>query len=544
MRNRYFAFFVFSILYAFYILPFLNNIVFDAVIHFSVSENFVKGYPFQFNQNGETVLASTSPFWTMILILCFKFAEYKAVLLLKAIIILAWGGTTYFIYRTAKDIWKLPQIPLYALLLLWILNVSVLKNSLGGMENILSAFQLILIYHLLCRSQGALHYNYIITTGILTGWALLTRPEVGFLCFLITIIYLLRFLLNKQVKSLKILGCFTIVILCTLIILLPWYYYQYSVTGKIISDSSYSRIFSGRWNSIVIIPGTIFLHPYLLSVLFTAFLPVTFGSLYYIKYIRTFFRKLKETGIFYLFEKFNITTSVIILLVGFILYTFIVGGDQIGRYFVPFYPFFFIIGISGLTLLYNDLKPVSISWSRLFIIGTVLFLLSVNIYDYYRRVLLGTEMESNVSEMINSPGQRHDYTLYFLRGLKYKDSDTIKFALKEIQFRYFIDERIQVESLDGRTSSKIFKYLDRNGFPDFEKYLLNEKPDVVEVGGWDKMINYRAWYMKMFTFGKKDNIISLWDRKISNMQMGDSFYWEGNKVSFYLPGLVRIDWNN
>jgi hypothetical protein len=174
VKKRYFAFFAFSVLYVIYILPFLNNIVFDAIIHFSFAENFVQGHPFRFNQNGETVLASTSPFWTILLIFFFKIAGYKAVLLLKFIIVIVWGGTTYLIYKTAKEIWKFSNILLYSLLLLWMLNVSVLKNSLGGMENILSAFQLILIYYFLCKHSDALKLKNIILLGVLNGWSILT----------------------------------------------------------------------------------------------------------------------------------------------------------------------------------------------------------------------------------------------------------------------------------------------------------------------------------------------------------------------------------
>jgi hypothetical protein len=542
VKKRYFAFFAFSVLYVIYILPFLNNIVFDAIIHFSFAENFVQGHPFRFNQNGETVLASTSPFWTILLIFFFKIAGYKAVLLLKFIIVIVWGGTTYLIYKTAKEIWKFSNILLYSLLLLWMLNVSVLKNSLGGMENILSAFQLILIYYFLCKHSDALKLKNIILLGVLNGWSILTRPDIGVLCLSVTLIYFVKFTFSEGRKRFASAGYFLLIIFCAFIVILPWYYYQYKITGKIISDSSYSRIFSGRWNSIIIVTGTVFLHPYLILTLFTAFLPVTLGVLYYLRYTKSLFFNIRKSGIFYLFDKFYFTSSVVILIAGFILYTFIVGGDQIGRYFIPFYPFLFILGISGLKLIYSDIRLKSTMMSKIFAGLMVIFLLSVNIYDYYRRVISGTEMEANVNEMIHSPEKRKDYTLYFLNGLRYKDTDTIKFALKEVQFRYFIDNRIIVESLDGRTSSKIFKYIDRNGFPDFEKYLLAEKPDIVEVKDWDMMMNSSGMFKNIFNYGKKDNIISVWDRKVSKLALGDTFDWDGNKVSYLMPGLVRIDW--
>jgi len=376
----------------------------------------------------------------------------------------------------------------------------------------------------------------------LIGWSILTRPDIGFLCLLVIMLYFLRLFLSRGRKRFESAGYFFLVILCALLVLLPWYYYQYKITGKIVSDSSYSRIYSGRWNSIIIIPGVIFVHPNLILTLFTAFFPLTLGVLYYLRYTNSFLVNLRKFGIFYFIDKFYFTASIIILISGFILYTFIVGGDQIGRYFIPFYPFLFLLGISGLKLIHSDIKLKSSRISTLFVVMTVIFLLSVNVYDYNRRVISGREMEANVHEMIHSPELRKDYTLYFLNRLKYKDTDTIRFALKEVQFRYFIDNRIIVESLDGRTSAGIFKYIDKNGFPDFEKYLITEKPDIVEVKDWDMMMDSPAILKNIFSYGKKDNIISMWDRRVSKMTLGESFDWDGNKVSYLMPGLVRIDW--
>ena len=52
--------------------PFLLNLAGDAQVHLAFAENFARGMPFQFNAGGETVVASTSPFWTILLALFFK----------------------------------------------------------------------------------------------------------------------------------------------------------------------------------------------------------------------------------------------------------------------------------------------------------------------------------------------------------------------------------------------------------------------------------------------------------------------------------------
>ena len=54
-------------------VPFFLNVSGDAQVHLAIAENFARARPFQYNPQGEIVVASTSPFWTIMLAFGFPF---------------------------------------------------------------------------------------------------------------------------------------------------------------------------------------------------------------------------------------------------------------------------------------------------------------------------------------------------------------------------------------------------------------------------------------------------------------------------------------
>jgi hypothetical protein len=529
-------------LYIVFILPFLNNVVFDAVVHFSYAEKFWQGLPFRYNSTNEDVLASTSPFWTLLIILFYFIAGYKAILLLKIFILTSWIAVTCLLYLAARDIFRFTAVQLLILVAYWLVNVSVLKNSFGGMENVLAALQLMLIYYLSRDLRYKVSYQKIFLLSAIAGWTLLTRPEIGFIAALIYFIFLTNHILQNEVNFRKSLIYFFVSILIIAVVLVPYYVYQYSATGKIISDSSYARMNVGHWNSIVIIRGFLYFHPSLLFTLLVPFFPLTAG--FFVKLMESV-RELK-TSIkrFSLFFNWLAENSLIIIVIyASVFYSFVVGGDQIGRYLLPVYPVFFILGFAGLFKIYYLLKKKSPLPSKIFALAITLFFLAVNSYDYYSRIILHKGEESNVTEQIEAPAKRTEVTSGYLKNLGFKNSDTIKVATTEVQYRYYVDDRIQVVSLDGRSSSKVMEYADRDGFPDFEKFIEDVKPDIVEVKGWSDYINQDNFMDRTFRMGRKKNILSQWDNRIRIMKIGESFNWNNIKVTYIAPYHVKINWN-
>ena len=82
--------------------PFWLTLAGDAQVHLAIAEQFAAGQPFRYNPGGELVVASTSPFWTMLLTLFFWLAGSAAPLLLKLTGVGVWLGTAVLLQRIAQ----------------------------------------------------------------------------------------------------------------------------------------------------------------------------------------------------------------------------------------------------------------------------------------------------------------------------------------------------------------------------------------------------------------------------------------------------------
>ncbi|RPI18003.1 MAG: hypothetical protein EHM58_07205 [Ignavibacteriae bacterium] len=533
-------------LYILFIFPYLNNIVFDAVLHYSFAERFMEGRPFQFNLN-EINNASSSPFWTILSIISMKLAGYEYIILIKIFVLTAFFFTAYLLYITGRDIWKFNGFMKYTPVIAWFFTISILRNALSGMENVLSACQVLLLYYSICKSENTISNLKPYLIGLLTGWIILTRLEVGVISIILVVLYYFKLLYYKNIKWKQALYYFAVLIIMVLLVQFPWYMYQYQVTGKILSDSMTSRIYLGRWLSVVIIKKFLYYHPYLTFILCSVYLPFFIGLLYKVWKLRSHVKNLFKNILSYFFGNFGKSIALLVFIYGFVFYTFIVGGTQIGRYFIPYLFSLFLLGISGLSDMYQLVKKRNFVIAQIFLIIVVSYFVYLNGKQYYIKVFKGENLEASVNEMITAPENRTAFTSDFLRKCNYNINDTIKLATTETHFKYYADDRINLMSLDGRTSGKIFKYVDDDGFPDLEKFILDEKPDLIDVNLWHDLLHGRYILREKYSFikyGIKDNILSEWEYKTQRMALGDKFYWNGKEV--YLaaaPGYVKVIWN-
>jgi hypothetical protein len=276
-------------------------------------------------------------------------------------------------------------------------------------------------------------------------------------------------------------------------------------------------LFTGRRNSYTLINGFVYVHPSAITILFSAFLPLSIGFL-----LTLFKSKLKNIR-----EYFHIISALIIVLCCVFAYSFIVGADQFGRYFLICISFFLLAGFYGLEYIYSYFKDRNSGYLNVLIALLIIFLFLANAYDYYKRVVNIEQIESNIYEIFFAPSMRGNLTSEALKKYGYDTNDTIKLAITEVQYKYFVDGRVRVISLDGRSSPKILKYMNENGLPDFEKFIENEKPDIVEVKGWP----YRG------------NLLYDWEEKINGMKIGESFNWKSNTVTYISRWHVKILYN-
>jgi hypothetical protein len=539
--------------------PWLFNLAGDAQVHLVAAERFSEGYPFQYNASGEIVNASTSPFWTLQLALFFLLAGAYAPLLLKMMVVAIWAGTSYLLYRTAYDLWHFRDHTLLAAVGWWLTNTTVLSNGLAGMENILSAFQLLLVYYLSTKWWRQLSYRKSLAMGLILGWSILTRPEGGMFCASAIVF---SFIAERLLKDNERLGfaqwarLLCSLVFATLTVISPWYIYQYQMTGKLVSDSSIARLYAGRQGSVAILKNIIYFHPKALISLGTAFLPVTLGTaIVTIVYVVRILRKEHRRDI--LLNEYPRTLALLIFIIGFGFYSFIVGAESFGRYFLPILPFLLLGGIAGLHYLARFLRQrCSVRGSAIFILATV-FLLAVSGVDHYRRVISGKfdsgpilsiiygpanlqYFSYNLRDVIEAPQKRTQHTAELRHALGETTDKPIRFAVTEVQLRYFLDESVSILSLDGRASATILDYYNpNNGVPDFESYFIATRPDFIHVAQWCAV---GGWLARVSETEIQDNLVCEWKNKTDQMQIGESFDWNDRPVLYVAPDIVQIVW--
>jgi hypothetical protein len=542
-----------------FVWPWLFNLAGDAQVHLAIAEQLSQGYPFQYNPSGEIVNASTSPFWTLMLALFFSLAGAYAPLLLKVAAVIIWASTGYLLYRTAYDLWHFQGYLLLAAVGWWLTNTTVISNGLAGMENILSALQLLLVYYLSTKWWRQWNYLKSLAMGFILGWSILTRPEGGMFCaiviaFSLTIEMLLKD--NERLRFAQWAKLLCSLIFATLIVISPWYIYQYQMTGKLVSDSSIARLYAGRQGSVSILSGIIYFHPKALISLGTAFLPVTSGTA--IATIVCGMKMLrKEHRKDILLKEYPRALAILIPIIGFGFYSFVVGAESFGRYFLPILPFLLLSGVTGLHYLARFLRQRRyLRGSVIFILATV-FLLAVSGVDHYRRVVSG-QFDSgpvlnviygpanlqyfsyNLRDITKAPNKRAQHTAELRRALGETTDKPIRFAVTEVQLRYFLDESVSVLSLDGRASATVLEYYDPNsGVPDFESYFIATHPDFVHVAQW---CSVGGWLARISETEIQDNLVCEWKNRIGQMQIGESFDWNGQPVLYVAPDIVQIVW--
>jgi hypothetical protein len=536
--------------------PFALNLAGDAQVHLAIAENFVRGLPFRYNPAGEIVVASTSPFWTMMLALFYRLAGDWAPALLVIAVFVFWLAAGYVLYVAGRELWGFRGPALWAVVLLWLGHTTLVANALGGLENIASALQLLLLYSLLAGPEPFTPRRSA-ATGLVLGWAMLTRPDGGLFALLLVGLAAIRLLVASPAGWRAGVARLGLVALVAVAVVVPWYFYQYAVTGRVLTDSSVARLYNGRMGSLLIIPNMLYLHLKAFISLVTGFLPLVFGFLWTASDLAL--RLIGAVGSpakLYQAE-FPRIAAVVLLIAGFLFYTFIVGAEAFGRYFLPLFPFFILAGVAGLILAYEWLAARGRRTVALALIAlAALFLVATSALDYYRRlgpgrftadsaldVIYGPAglryYSANVPQLVAAPRSRPAVTEAFLADLG-AAGGPVSIAVTEVQLRYFLDDRVTVLSLDGRTSADVLDYVDpTSGVPDFERYFLATRPDYVHAAQWCAV---GGWLASVFSSDIAGNLVCDWEQRAATMQPGEGFVWQGRPVTLVAPAIFQIDW--
>lgn len=352
----------------------------DTWIHFRFAENFASGHFYEYNLD-EPTPGTTSPIW--VILLSVPFFISKNLVIIYSLIL-----TSLFFLLTCFAVYKLSlRIGFdknYSMLItaLTLLNGRLIWSSLSGMEMTLCCFLCVLVF--LNHLKEIEFKKIYITTGILLGLCVVTRPE----CYLLALLYYLvtLFLLRKNLRSNIVNLSFSLLLF--LIIIIPYPIFCYIHTGIFLPNT-----FKGQTAGFRIIPDYIYMRETARLFFKDNFLVMTLWLSGTVYFIITLIKKKIETR----YLLINLWILLLPLSSVFIAPFY----RHYGRYLIPLIPFINIVSINILQKFFEILKGKNNISLRKYpaVITSLLIFFSLTGAGYYG-YLLGWNVENIKDQQI------------------------------------------------------------------------------------------------------------------------------------------------
>lgn len=435
----------------------------DAQVHLVFAENAAHGRWFEFNR-GQFVSGETSPGYMLLGAAMFRVFPSAAVpVVLKIVGLLAWYALAWLVYRTARRLlsadasadatgWAAAAACVASLIAGSAYNANV------GMENGLFAAGVWLwidraaAWRWFERPQPAERLapspGRELLLGLLLGACCWLRPE-GWL--IMAVAWAVRFRSVRPSINAWLVGMLPGLLTAAAALVLQWL-----CTGDLISTSILSRRLLSHQQSLQLGPVTV-------DLAFTkrlAFLlPVT-GS--FAAELRSGSLLRTALGRFWVW----------LLLVFFVLYTFVTGAAQLSRYVIFLMPILAIGAVCAARRHWQAgrLRPLVVLAAACFLV-TNAGELAYRCRAYSQKLL---------SVAIAAPANRAEATDLLLRDLGAPTRWPVVIALEPIQVRYQLDDRVIVRSVDGRVDRALLRHVQR-GRVDFIGYLRDAGVNYVSL---------------------------------------------------------------
>lgn len=429
----------------------------DAIIHLVYGMNAGRGDWFVYNA-GEKSVGTTSIGWTMLLASLFRHFDLPTVLLLVkgflfgSIVAIALISSNYFVGQGSRQ----PTAFIF-LSTLAILSPGYLFNAGLGMENVVFTAMIAILTLTRLSPIFAIRANFgltLLSTATL-GIAAIIRPE-GLVVLGLTLgTALLSIFLKKRSASPKrreLLVRLLVMLFGALTMVGLAQYFYFHETGMLLaSASAESRIVLARVDSIRL--GPIWFDPGF-TVRLLQYLPLSgLAIIGAIRVISDLDFDIFHHGLTSV--QWLRVSHVLLVLTFWLLYSFVVGASQVSRYTMFLLPLIGSLGVYAFSPSCQSRFPISSIQRRL---GAALVFIGlfwiVGVYgiEYHLRVLQ-CKQQYRQHQLVEAPALRHAKTDSLLRsyGEPLNPPEPIRVAAREVQLRYFLDDRIYVVSVDGRT---------------------------------------------------------------------------------------------
>jgi len=411
----------------------------DAVIHLAYGETAAHGRFFEFNP-GETSSGETSPGYMLILAALFRlFPPGLIPYAVKILDVSAWLALSFVVWRLAGELIPDRYLAHAAGLVAAALPGSV-YNSTVGMENGLFALLVYLAVLAHARLQASHREGAV---ALLLSAAIWLRPEG-------VIVAAVWYALVGTRSSWKGLA------LC-LASAAALAAFHHGWTGEWVPASGRSRIWLASLHSWQI--GPLHVDPKV-ALRLLAYAPLTVPAV-----VGTFALRADEP------ERDEWRFLAWLLWLCIAAYSLFLGGWHFGRYAIFLMPALVLLAAKGWQRAAGTLPAILLR--RWQIAALVALAATFAAEAVYRRRLGSHEA---LSEAAAAPAARHRRTDALLQALGAPGASQVSLACQEVQRRYFLDQRIVIRSLDGRTDSMLLQFADRQGV-DHPAYLRARRVD-------------------------------------------------------------------
>lgn len=425
-----------------YPLVYIGMFAGDAVIHLSYAEHAAHGRFFEFNP-GDVSPGVTSPGYMLLIAVLFRiFSPYLIPLVVKLLNLAAWYLLVFLVWRIGRRLLTSGTLAALVAIVAGMMPGSV-YNATTGMENGLFAVFVFAPIVLTLERSGCIPRRLPMFEGLLWGCAVWLRPEGALAAALW---YVVRW------EALRGQGAggegkrdwwrsvVTFTILAGAVAL-----FQLAETGTIIPSSARSRIWLASFGSYTF--GPLRFDPKF-TVRLAAYAPITLAAI-----IGTYaaFAQNARPG-----SRWCARYLAVLFWLFFVLYSTVLGAAHLARYAIFLMPALCLLAGIGLEHL---MAAGFLSGQRLRVGAVVATFMTVGVFaaeTLKRRELGGHDA---LVEAMHAPAKRSATTDELLHRLGNSAEAPVTIAIGEVQLRYFLDDRIKVRSLDGRTDPLFFSFV-------------------------------------------------------------------------------------
>lgn len=395
----------------------------DAMIHLTFAERLAHRNVLEFNA-GESSAGTTSLLWNLIEASLLSVLSLPAALwAILAICLSTWVASGFVAYRIARDLGA-GQGAATLTFCVVVGMPGTIANAPGGMEGPLFALLVALVLRNVERTAYARLQSFTsaVAYGALSGVMAWLRPE-GLVIAALALIWLVA---SRQWRTLGFSVLFVTIIG---VAVLSFHYYS---TGHWLPGSGVARVAAARRDSLSVHFGPFWLYGRPVSRLIGYGMFCVPAVLMLAPRVAVFSQASRRARV--------MAASAV---AGIVLYSFVTGAAHTGRYFLWIWPILVPVAVAAVERRSRVVGPVLIAIN----------FVGVGAVECAARVRDPSQTGGvAIADLVHSFDRRSELTDLVITAIGHHQGPVPRLGFVEVQARWSVDDRVAIESMDGRTS--------------------------------------------------------------------------------------------